>query len=437
MGTTLRGMLGALAALALVAGPAAAQSWPVELGANVGGAWRTASIEPSTGDKVKLGTGLMGDAQLGIRLLPMLRLRADGVFGRAPVKLGSTTQWNKVNLWSASGDLLFALRQPAAEFTKTEVLPYIAVGAGARWIQGMDTVVGIILNDTVFPGVVVGPASEQYLLEQAVVPMGLLGIGADVRLQRHLAVRLEAGDRLFKPVADRLAGHYTITTRKVAKLTHELYGTVGLNLLIGGHHAPAPVAVVAPPPPPPPPPAPVAQTPPPPPPPPQEQPVSVCVVDPATGMADVSATFLPTSGDTVVTTSGARQSIRDAFSDRPALAGQTWYQKGEPLTFGSGRRNVRFMPYGTARTFRASEATYLGTVGGLPVFGDPGESGALATSLGKLPAATRADLGKAAVQRPAILKQIGALKTVYVPSRSAGCVLQPLQLQELVRKVRG
>ena len=114
MGTTLRWMLGALAALALVAGPASAQSWPVELGVNGGAAWRTASISPSSGDNVKLGTGLMGDAQLGIRLLPMLRLLADCVFGRAPVKLVSTTQWNKVNLWSLSGDLLFALRQPAA-----------------------------------------------------------------------------------------------------------------------------------------------------------------------------------------------------------------------------------------------------------------------------------------------------------------------------------
>lgn len=436
MHRSLRGFLGAVAVLAIGAGTASAQSWKFEAGVNAGGAFRTASVKPTTGDNVRFGPGWLVGSQLGVRLLPQLRLRANGAFGPATTKLGSTQQWDRTELWALSGDLMYSFKKPADEFTTREVLPYIAAGAGARWVRPTGTLVGVLSHDTVFPGIVVGPATEQYLIEQEEVPMGLVALGTDIRTSRNMAFRLEAGDRIFKPKVDKLVGHYSIADKGNGTLTHEIYAIAGINLLFGMKKAPAVVTVA--PPPPTPPQTPVAAPtptptppPPPPPPPPAEQTVSVCVLDTTGAMRDVSATFLPATGDTVVTANGARVKIQDAFTAGPALSAEGWFQRGEPLVIGTGARGQKYVPFGTPRTFRPGEVVFVGRLNGMPVLADPTEAKPLVDALG-----AGRDLNKAAV-RPVVRRQLNSVKTVYVPARAAGCVLQPLQQQEAVRKVRG
>ncbi len=418
-----------------LAAQAAAQNWRYDLGVGVGGAYRTASLgsDQITGgaENMKFAPGVFGYAQAGFRLLPRLGLRADGVLGPTSFKQGSNTLASGVKLWGLTGDLLFRLKEPAAQYTGTEVLPYIAAGAGVRWVRPKNDLSGPLFGDTVHSGARVASGSQLFLLRSEETFMGLLGLGADIRVQRALSVRIEAGDRLFKPQIDRLESPDVVAEALVGKLTHEIYAEIGLHLL-AGMGAAAPVAV-APTPTPPPPPTPTPTPPPPPPPPPPPQPVSVCVVDngSAQGMQLVNATFNPQTGDTVVTVAAGQQKLAVAFADRVVAGSQDWYSKGEPLALG----RARFITGGTPQAFQPGQVVYLGQVNGLAVFADPTEAAGLVKALGAS-AGTATDLTRA-VTRPAVARALRDVKTVYVPARAAGCQLQPLTRQEEVRKVRG
>lgn len=438
MGKIHRGIGGAALLLFALSVNAAAQNWRYDLGVDVGGAFRTASLgsDQITGgaDNMKFAPGVFGDAQLGVRLFPRVGIRANGAFSPSnKFKQGSTTLADGIKLWSASGDLLFRLKEPPAQFTATEVLPYIALGVGARWVQPKNDLNGPLFGDTVHSGVRVASGSQLFLLRQKPVLMGLAGIGADVRVQKGLAVRLEAGDRFFKTPMDLLSSPNTVSESGIGKLTHEIYASVGLHLL-GGFPKVAPVAVAPPPPTPAPTPTPTepppAPTPPPPPPP---QPVSVCVVDNtnAQGMQMVSATFTPATGDTMVTAAAGQQKLTDAYADRAVVGSRDWYVKGQPLALGS----AKFMTSGTPQAFQPGQVVYLGQLDGLAVYADPTEAAGLVKALGTT-AGPNANLATA-VRKAAVARQLRTVKTVYVPARAAGCQLQPLQRQEEVRKVRG
>ncbi len=436
-----RGITGAAMLLLVSAGSLAAQNWRIDAGGLVGGAWRTASVSPATGDDMKFGPRWLVGAQLGARILPRLGVRVNGTYSMDPFEQGSTELYDKILQWSLTGDLLLRLREPATQFTKTEYLPYVALGAGARWIAPTGhTYQGVYdASGDLVPVALVGG----YGMEWSRVPLGLVGVGTDVRFKRPLALRVEVGDRFYKPQIDALSG-YTITDSDAGKLTHELYGTVGLHYLLGfpGRAVVAqakPIAAPPPPPPPPTPPAVVAAPPPPPPPPPADQPVTLCVIDPGivAGMQTVQGFFLPQTADTVVVVQSVRHRIAEAYADRVIASDQDWYATGAPLNLGTAARPIQFMAFGTSRTVQPGQVVYIGHLRRLPVFADPDEAGGLIAALDKISTTRREDLTRLAADHPALLKELRALKTIYVPVKRTGCVVQPMQLQEEVRKVRG
>lgn len=437
----LRGAAGAVLALVLAAGGGAAQSWRFDLGVNGGGAFRTASVSADNagGEAGKFTPSWLVGSQLGVNFTPKIGLRANGAYGPSKFKAGGNEWPEEFHLWAISGDLMFRLKQAAETFTTTEMLPYIAVGAGARVIRP-DSMLGVIQDNEVIPGspVPIGSGTAALLVRRATVPMGLVGLGADIRTAKHLAFRVEVGDRIFKPLINAIPASNSEVALgdDVAKLTNELYGTLGIHLLIG-MKSPPPVAVVTPTPPPaevtPPPP-----TPPPPPPPPPEQAITTCVVDPtaAGGMKMVDAVFLPQTGDTMIAGAAGRQKIQEAFASNPTVNEQAWFSRGEPLVIGTAPRSVQFVAFGTPRAFAPGGLVYLGQVGGLPVFAETTPAAALDKQLTAAPTA-RADLGKFVAGSAAARRNLRTAGTLYVPSSRAGCYFQGMQLQEAVRKVRG
>jgi hypothetical protein len=246
---------------------------------------------------------------------------------------------------------------------------------------------------------------------------------------RNFAIRLEAGDRLYKPkvyalntVVGPFPGGTTFTVPNednVAKLVNEIYGQVGLHLLLG--LAAPPVVAVTPTPAPPP----QAPTPPPP----TTATTSVCVVDPTapTGLRTETATVMLATNDTTVMLNGTETPLRTAYTTVPVAANAPWYVQGQPLTIGTGRNSLAYVSFGTARNIDMGDLAYVGTVNGLPVYANRTDVSTLT-------------IPSPAVEinsNPALMTGLRNVQVLYVPVTSYGCNFQPIQLQQAVRKVRG
>ncbi len=452
----------AIAAVAAFASavPAEAQSWRADIGINGGGSFYTPMLSSdafaSGGESVKFAPSWLVGSQLGFWFTPRIGIRANGTYTDDKLKAGSETLYGDVNLWSLTGDLLFRFKEPAATFTHMEFLPYLALGAGGKWINpAANAYVATGPDGTTKSGVpfvcgsgitslagntCVGPATglgTNFFLTQATRLMGLVGLGGDLRLARNVGLRLEVGDRLYKPQVWALAAPSPTTTNvsgflpfpalstatstdNQAKLVHELYGQIGLELLLGVA-APPVVAVTPtpapPPPPPPPPPAPTTTT------------STVCVVSPTspTGLMMDTVTINTTTNDTTVIVNGSPVALRTAFTTVPVAAGAPWYVQGQPLIIGTGRNAPAYVSFGTARNIDMGDLVYVGTVNGLPVYANrtdvsnltiPSPPGEIATT-------------------PALVTGLRQVQVLYVPLSPYGCNFQPLQLQQAVRKVRG
>jgi len=447
-----------IAALAAVASsvPAQAQSWRADLGVNGGGSVYTSMLSSdnfTAGDAVKFKPNWLIGAQLGFWFTPRIGLRANGTYTDTPLKSGSEVLFDDVNLWSLTGDLLFRFKEPAATFTRTEFLPYLALGAGAKWINPAGegfvasaaggtnrTGVPFVCGTAILPAGgahCAGPAvgnGANFFLTKSTRFMGLVGLGGDLRLARNFAVRLEIGDRLYKPQiwpvvavttglgpGGFIASPTTValsSTENQARLVHELYGQVGLQLLLG-LAGPPPAAATAPPaqPPPPPPPAPTTVT------------STVCVVSPTspTGLVMDTVTIDTATNDTTVMVNGQRVPLATAFTGVPVAARAPWYVQGRPLTIGVGRNQLVYVSFGAARNMDTGDLTVIGTVNGLPVYANRAD---VATLTIPSPAAEIATT-------PALLTGLRRVPVLYVPLSPYGCTFQPLQLQEAVRKVGG
>jgi hypothetical protein len=246
---------------------------------------------------------------------------------------------------------------------------------------------------------------------------GLLGLR--MGLMERVALRVDG-------VADYMPNH-----EPEANLN--LHARAGLSLLLGGR---APVVAMAPLPPPPPPPV---APPPAPPAAPREDAITVCVIDPTAtgGIRMQTATFRHAQGDTIVMVGGQAQPLRQVVGTGVMTARDAgWYVRGEPLSLTIGRETVRYLPYQTATRIEPNRIVYLGNVNGYPVYADRDEVadviGTLQTArgtrtdveLGTLLAGTDART-RDIVQRAAFL---------YVPMDPYGCVFQPVQRVEDVRK---
>lgn len=458
----------------MVAAPVAAQNYRWDFGVNAGYSWYRAMLgSDETGladgtnwDDVKFEAGTRVGAQLGYWLKPSMGLRANFGFTERPV-----VAWNydlldgdekrdnlfsNVNLWSGSIDLLFRFKQPNEEWMGREVLPYLALGVGGKWHNPAGDPYTCVDPDeqkewSCHPftagGVTAQPDSfgNGFALGEQKVLMGLVGLGADIRLAPRFALRIEANDRIYRPQVYQTdatigAGNRLELTGQenadgsVSQIVHELGLDIGLHLLMGLAR-PAVVAVIPTPAPP------VTVTPPPPPPvqppAPREDAITVCVVDPSVpgGLRMQTAIFRYTESDTVVMSNGMRVPLRSSVGTVMTARNADWYVRGQPLTMTLGRDRLEYITEGGAVVIESSRLSYLGTVNGYPVYADRDEVADVNSALASLRAAEAGrDLGAILSERRDLRDEIEDVRFLYVPLESTGCVFQPLKMLEPVTK---
>lgn len=422
----------------LVASPASAQHYRVDFGINGGYSWYSALLgDDQLGGAdadVRFSSNWLLGSQLTFWVTPRIGLRANMTYTDTNLEGDDVTFHDHMNLWTGTGDLMFRFREPNEEWLGSEFLPYVALGLGAKWVNPAGdwaTCTGGGEDDSschpFFP-----TAGQGFAIEEATSFAGLVGLGADWRVSPNFAVRMELNDRIYKPEVYEITGAGTSFSRSsgdnVAKTVHEIGGQIGLHILAGLREPP--VVAVAPAPPPPPPPAPE-------PPPAREDNIMVCVVDPTApnGLRMQEAIYLVDAGDTVVVVNGQRRPLSTAVGTVVTASNQPWYVSGAPLVIDVGRTNYEYLTYQGAVRIEADRLTYLGTVNGLPVYADRDQVADVRDQLADVrQARATGDLGNILEQEQDLREAIDALQVVYVPLQPTGCVFQPLQRQQQVRK---
>jgi hypothetical protein len=440
---------------------ASAQRWTADFGVNGGWSWYSNMIdegEAGVANDLRFGSGWLTGAQLTVYPWSRLGVRANMTYTERPIVSGGNqvigvgvgggnVEMGNINLWSGSVDALFRFRRPNETWQGAETIPYLAFGVGGKWVNPAgDQFVCVDRVNTpnqqweCAPLRVQGMTGDTVLAvaEQRVV-MGLAGLGADFRMSPRTMLRLEGNARMYRPQvyqANALASNQLnlpFGDRLASEWMTELSATLGLHFLMG-LRTPPPIAVapLPPAPPPPPPPAPPAPAP-------REDAITVCVIDPTAtgGIRMQTATFRHAQGDTIVMVDGQARALRQAVGTGVMTARDAgWYVRGEPLALTVAGVTHRFLPYQTAVQIQPQRIVYLGNVQGYPVYADRDEIAdvlpALQTARGTR---TDAELGtllagvdartRDVVQRAAFL---------YVPLDPVGCVFQPVQRVEDVRK---
>jgi hypothetical protein len=434
--------------LPLVAAPLSAQNYRWDIGVNGGYSWYSNMLDneelgfPETSDidDVRFESGALLGAQLGFWARPNIGLRLNGSYADRPIVADNVEDdlIGNVNLWSGSLDLLWRFAQPNMDWLGTEVLPYLALGIGGKWINPAgDAFTCSDDNDevacvpfTVTDGAVIaGP----YGVPEQTRVMGLVGLGTDVRLSPNFALRLELNDRIYKPEIYALSGTdpFPFQGESVGNTVHEVAGQVGLHLLMGLDRAQAVSVVPAPAPPPAPTPEPEPE--------PVEEAMTVCVVDPSTpsGLRMQSAFYRPATRDTVVVVNGERVPLDNAVGSVMVVRDADWYVRGEPLVLHTGSERFEYVTYQGARRIEADDLAFVGTINGYPVYADRDEVAAVIDELADARTADRtADLGRVLETRRNLRDEINDVEYLYVPVESTGCVFQALQPMTPVQKGR-
>src|SRR5688572_1120939 len=428
--------------LPLVAGPVDAQNYRWDLGVNGGFSWYSKMLDGeditgSTFESAKFKSGPLVGAQLGIWFTPRIGLRANFAYADRPVEVSfedadDIEAIEHVNLWSGSGDLLFRFAEPNMDWAGTEFLPYVALGIGGKWINPAGDNFTCIEDGSVEDTSPCQPftaGNTTLALDEGSGLMGLLGLGADVRVSTNFAVRLELNDRIYKPDVFLLSGT-TVSEDSESKTVHEIGAQIGLHLLMGLAR-PEVVSVV---------PQPLPEPEPPPvytPPAPREEAITVCVVDPtsSTGIRTQNAIFLPERGDTMVIVNGERTLLRNSIGHVMVARDADWYIRGQPLVMNVGNNRVEYLTYQGARHIEADRLSYLGTINGYPVYADRDEVADIIVPIQTLRAEQPgADLGTLLVNRRDLHDRVEDVRFLYVPLEPTGCVFQTVQVMEQVRK---
>jgi hypothetical protein len=436
------------------AAPASAQSWKWDLGVQAGYSFFTNSISSDSlggTSQVKFENKVRYGGTLGYWFTDKVGVRANYKFLKGEVTEQNTDAelLSPINMHNGTGDLLFRFRAPNESWMGSEFLPYLALGLGAKWTNGRGD--SFLCQDNVTdegpaewncnPFAVPGNPNLVALAEDKVI-QGLVGLGADWRISPRVAITLEANDRIFRPPfaranATATPGVFNMPNgdQRISKWTHELGADIGLKFLFGLAAAPV---VMAPPPPPPPPMAP----PPPPPPPapvtPREEPITVCVIDPAdpSGFRMVSAMYMPASGDTMVMQGGNRVRLGTTVGNVMVIRNADWYVRGEPLTITLNTKDKwQYSTEGGARMVESGGLSFLGTVNGFPVYAERDQVADVNSALMELRRANASrDLGNILDERKDLRDQLDDVKRLYVPLQATGCVFQPFMMIEQVKK---
>jgi opacity protein-like surface antigen len=438
-----------LAAVAVAVGMAAAaptdaQEYPdyrFDIGVFGGGSWYSAMLGDDhladDTDGVRYKAGWVTGLQATLWATPRIGIRANGAYSERPIDGGLESQQvvednllEDINLWSLSGDLLLRpLAEPYSAFG-TESRPYIALGIGAKRVNpagdldiaaGGEDLTGVYFEPE--------PGNGFFVIEEWKL-MGLAALGTDFRLSNNVGLRLEFGDRFWDSAlrdADVIAQD---PEEDVGKVVHELYGQLGLHLLLG--LAQPEVVAVAPAPPPPPAPEPEPE------PEPVEESITVCVIDPDApgGIRTVNAVYMPDTGDTMVVVNGQRQAFSTTLPDVMLANEADWFVRGEPLAVTlAPDLTVEYTTWQSARMIEASELTYLGTVRGVPVYASTQDVSAIRSQLDQARStAGTSDLGQIIGQNQQLRSGIEGVQYLYVPLRPTGCIFQTVQQVEQVRK---
>ncbi len=439
------------------AAPASAQSWKWDLGAQIGYSFYSNSVtadslgvsDQDTELKFKSKPRLGGT--LGYWFSDKVGVRANYKYQDAGFKnAGAEGSGDNVgelvddiNMHSGSGDLLFRFKAPNESWMGTEFLPYLALGLGAKWTNTRGD--RFLCQDPTEnkewncqPFAVPGNTTTDFVLAEDKTIMGLVGLGADMRISPRLAITLEANDRIFRPAFARAVKTASPTVfslpngdSRISKWTHEFGVDLGLKLLFGLATPPVVYVAPAPAPAPPPPPAPMA------PPAPREDAIQVCVVDPTqpNGLRMQNAIFLPATGDTMVMVNGNRVRIGTTVGNVMVVRNADWYVRGEPLTINIGKNKMQYGTDQGARMIESGQLSYLGMVNGYPVYADRDEVADINNALGELRRANaNRDLGDILDERKDLRDELDDVKLVYVPLQSTGCVFQTFRMIEQVRK---
>jgi len=427
---------------------ASAQAWKWDFGVNGGWSMYTASLDEedtgladeTPGAEVMWGDGWILGSQLTYWFSHKMGLRLNGRWADRELdgsEIDETNWVTSTNLWGATADLMFRFKEPAAEFTSMEILPYLALGVGAKWHNGSED--QFTCNDgtnsfNCSPFTTGGGVNRRgwaFGEENAVA--GLIGLGADWRVARGFAIRTEINDQLFVPQFHRattipLVGTSTwaVEDDNSGNLTHELGFQIGLHFLFGLEDVPV-VAVV---PPPAPPPAPT------PPPAPRRDALTVCVIDPtAPGGIRMQSAFLVEGRDTVVVVGGSDRPFSSSVGNIMVATNANWYVQGQPLTMKVGTKNVEFTTYGSPRMIEGSDLAYMGTINGYPTYADKDDVADVIDELNELNRARAGtDLGQILEEQRELQGELDDVKVLYVPMSASGCVFQAVQRQEEVKK---
>ncbi len=420
--------------LPLAAAPASAQSWKWDLSLGGGYSWFSSILDEEDApgltedNSVGFNAAPFLGAQLTFNVSPRFGIRVNGTYADTEFESDDVTYLDHVNLWSGTGDLLFRFKQPADEFMGMEMLPYLALGAGLKWINpaGPSIECDDVDEGESFDCAPINVAGSTFAVAEKSTLMGLVGLGADWRFSRNMALRTEIGDRMWDAPIHAVDLTGATTDEDVGGMVHELYGQIGLAFLFGV--ARPEVVAIAPPPAPAPTPTPVAEV--------RRDAISVCVIDPTApgGIRMQSATLIE-GRDTVITVGGSDRPFRESVGNVMVASNADWYVRGQPLLMRVGNRNVEFATYGTARTIEARDLSFLGTVNGVPVYADRDEVADVIDELNELNRAQAGtDLGEILDENKDLREELDDVKVVYVPLYSTGCVFQGVQRLEEVRK---
>ena len=263
----------------VAAGPVAAQKYRMDLGVNGGSSWYTAALSAadvgssSGSGSIKFGPNWLLGAQTtvwlpGMLFVPRVGVRAnfsytDTDLEQTLASSGKTLLHGDINLWSGTGDLVLGMKSPADTWEGPEFLPFLALGGGLKWVNPAGNDARLMNGDgdefsglpiTCLNGACTAATSNppggtgtgqlagrrNFFLSSEKTPMLLAGLGGDVRFAPNFALRIEAGDRMWKapirttaPPTAEFPNVTTADNNRAGKLVHEVYLLAGLQMLVG------------------------------------------------------------------------------------------------------------------------------------------------------------------------------------------------------------
>jgi hypothetical protein len=444
---------------------ASAQRYVFDGGGSLGGTFfsrsLTSEMTGGAGDVRLSGRAPAGAAQLSWWGFPFdriggvrLGLRASGGYTPATLEQDAgALERGTIDLWTATGELVFGFRQPRPTWSGAEVLPWMTVGGGVRWVNPANTRALLVNRETRttwsgFPFVCATnrcvtaddpadamPGQRTYFFARELQSVGTVSLGSDVRVKQQLVLRIEFGDRLWKaPIRaadppDAAFPEVLATTHEQhsGRLVHELYGQAGIAIPMGLRPERRMTVAL---------PAPPIQPLPPPPPPPALHTVQLCVIDPAaeTGTRTLLGTYTAESRDTTVQLGPLPAPLRAVMAHVKVALDARWFIQGQPLDLPFGEPS-KYVTDGWGQAMDPDKLVYLGTSSGLTLFAHRYEAGALDYELRHQRwLAGTTELSIVLNGRDDLRLLLRSLPIVYVPLTAVGCEFQALRRLEEIRK---